>query len=76
MDTIKKAKLTIEEFNEESLYDKGIPTAGVIFNLANNYNRQNKQTIDTTIRDMDPLKEKLKKVMGKDDLNIEYEIKE
>jgi hypothetical protein len=66
VDTLKKAKLKIEHYNEYKLYDKGTPTAGVIFNLANNYNRQNKQTIDQTVREMDPLKEKLKKVMKMD----------
>ena len=27
MDTIKKAKLAIEQFNEKKLYDKNTPTA-------------------------------------------------
>lgn len=66
MDTIKTAKLMIEHYNEKKLYDKNTPTAGVIFNLANNYKRQNKQTIDTNVREMDPLKEKLKKVMNQE----------
>ena len=42
LDTIKKAKLMIEQYNEEKLYDKGTPTAWVIFNLVNNYKRENK----------------------------------
>ena len=62
VDTLKKAKLKIENFNEYKLYDKGTPTAGVIFNLANNRWRQNKQTIDTTVREIDPLGDKLKEI--------------
>jgi len=42
VDTLKKAKLKIEQFNEERLYDKGTPTAGVIFNLTNNWKWENK----------------------------------
>lgn len=36
-DTIKKAKDMILSFNESALYSKKINTAGVIFNLKNNY---------------------------------------
>ena len=64
VDTIKRAKLTIEHYNEKRLYDKNCPTAGVIFNLANNYKRQNKQTIDTTTREANPLKDKLDEIDG------------
>lgn len=41
-DTIKKAKTRVEEFVEESLFRKGI-TAGVIFNLTNNFGWKNEQ---------------------------------
>lgn len=64
VDAIKRAKLQIENYNEKVLYDRGIPTAGVIFNLANNYKRQNKQTIDTTTREANPLKDKLDEIDG------------
>ncbi len=47
-DTIKRAKLRIMAFNEEKLYDRNIPTAGVIFNLTNNYGWQNKFNQDVT----------------------------
>jgi hypothetical protein len=44
-DTIKKAKLRIENFAEEQLFNGKNP-AGVIFNLVNNYSRwSNKQEI-------------------------------
>ena len=36
-DTIKKAKQRIEAYNEAMLYNRKISTAGVIFNLKNNY---------------------------------------
>jgi len=42
--TIKKAKLRIENFAEESLFTSK-QTAGVIFNLKNNYGWQDKQEV-------------------------------
>ena len=45
--TIKKAKERVQEFVECCLFRKGI-TAGVIFNLKNNFGWQDKQEIDTT----------------------------
>lgn len=42
--TIKKAKLKIENFAEESLFTSK-QTAGVIFNLKNNYGWQDKQDV-------------------------------
>ena len=42
--TIKKAKAKIEQFVEERLFS-GSNTAGVIFNLKNNYNWVDKQEI-------------------------------
>lgn len=50
MDTIKRAKLEIEHYNEKKLYDKSTPTSGVIFNLTNNYGWQNKLYNDNTNR--------------------------
>lgn len=47
-DAIKLAKLRIENFNEKKLYDKNVPTAGIIFNLTNNYKWQNKWNGDIT----------------------------
>lgn len=40
--TIKRAKLKIENFAEESLFTSK-QTAGIIFNMVNNYGWQNKQ---------------------------------
>lgn len=48
-DTIKKAKAKIEAYNEEMLYNKNIPTTGVIFNLKNNYGWQDKQDISADL---------------------------
>ena len=47
--TIKKAKDKIEQFNEELLYSKDVPTVGVIFNLKNNYEWKDKQEIDADL---------------------------
>lgn len=47
-DTIKRAKSKIEQFAEESLFI-GSNTAGVIFNLKNNYNWKDKQEIEADI---------------------------
>lgn len=46
--TIKKAKQRIENFAEEALYTNK-QTAGVIFNLKNNYGWVDKQEVDQTI---------------------------
>jgi hypothetical protein len=48
-DTIKKAKAKIEAYNEEMLYNKNIPTTGVIFNLKNNYGWKDKQEIEADL---------------------------
>ena len=47
--TIKKAKARIEQFNEELLYSKDVPTVGVIFNLKNNYDWKDKQEIEADV---------------------------
>lgn len=47
--TIKKAKAKIEAYNEEMLYNKNIPTTGVIFNLKNNYGWKDKQEIEAEV---------------------------
>ena len=49
-DTIKNAKARIEMYNEELLYDKNAPTAGVIFNLKNNYGWKDKQEIEADVK--------------------------
>lgn len=49
IDTIKEAKAKIEAYNEEQLYNKNIPTTGVIFNLKNNYGWQDKQDISAEV---------------------------
>lgn len=46
--TIKKAKAKIEQFVEERLF-VGNNTAGVIFNLKNNYNWKDKQEIEAEV---------------------------
>ena len=46
VDTIKNAKAKIEAFNEEQLYNRNVPTVGVIFNLKNNYDWKDKQEIE------------------------------
>ena len=48
--TIKSAKAKIECFNEEQLYNKDVPTSGVIFNLKNNYHWQDKQEIEADVK--------------------------
>lgn len=47
--TIKKAKDKIEQFNEELLYSRDVPTVGVIFNLKNNYDWKDKQEIEADV---------------------------
>lgn len=47
-DTIKRAKSKIEQFAEELLF-VGNNTAGVIFNLKNNYNWKDRQEIEADI---------------------------
>lgn len=48
-DTIKKAKLRIENFAEEQLYTNK-NTAGVIFNMVNNYGWVNRQESNVTAK--------------------------
>lgn len=50
VDTIKRAKARIELYNEELLYSKDAPTAGVIFNLKNNYGWKDKQEIEAEVK--------------------------
>jgi len=47
--TIKKARDRVENFAEEKLYDRNVPTVGVIFNLKNNWNWVDKQEIDANV---------------------------
>lgn len=49
-DTIKKAKAKIEVYNEEMLYNKEVPTTGIIFNLKNNYGWKDKQEIEADVK--------------------------
>lgn len=58
-DTIKRIKLVVENFAESCLFD-GKNTAGVIFNLKNNYGWVDKQEIDTKVNMS--YEEKLKQV--------------
>jgi hypothetical protein len=46
IDTIKRAKLKIENFAEESLFTSK-QTAGVIFNLVNNHKWINRQEVES-----------------------------
>ena len=47
-DTIKKIKLIVENYAEEKLFN-GSNTAGVIFNLKNNYGWVDKQELDANV---------------------------
>lgn len=47
--TIKKIKQKVENYAEEKLYDKDVPTTGVIFNLKNNYGWVDKQEVDANV---------------------------
>ena len=62
-DTIKRAKAKIECYNEEMLYNKNIPTTGVIFNLKNNYGWKDRQEIDANLS----YEDSLKKVVDEDE---------
>jgi hypothetical protein len=62
-DTIKGAKARIECYNEEKLYDKNVPTTGVIFNLKNNYGWKDKQEIEANLS----YEDSLKKVVDEDE---------
>ena len=64
-DTIKKAKQRIENFAEKKLYDKDVPTTGVIFNLKNNYGWVDRQEVDSKVNLS--YEEALKQVAGKDE---------
>lgn len=64
-DTIKKAKQRIENFAEKKLYDKDVPTSGVIFNLKNNYGWVDRQEVDSKVNLS--YEEALKQVAGKDE---------
>lgn len=64
-DTIKKAKQRIENFAEKKLYDKDVPTTGVIFNLKNNYGWVDRQEVDSKVNLS--YEEALKQVVGKDE---------
>lgn len=57
--TIKKVKQKVENYAEEKLFN-GSNTAGVIFNLKNNYGWVDKQEIDTKVNMS--YEEKLKQV--------------
>lgn len=63
LDTIKKAKAKIECYNEEMLYNKDIPTTGVIFNLKNNYGWKDKQELEANVS----YEDSLKKVVDEDE---------
>lgn len=65
-DTMKRAKLRIEQFNEERLYGDGQVT-GTIFNLKNNFSWKDKIETDNTNNNYnqnfnEPDKEKLKEI--------------
>lgn len=60
--TIKKAKARIEAFNEESLYTNR-NTAGVIFNLKNNFGWKDKNDINVAGNET-VIADKLKEVFG------------
>jgi DNA-binding XRE family transcriptional regulator len=47
-DTIKESKIRCEHFNEQFLFGGNV--TGIIFNLKNNYNWQDKTEVDTNLR--------------------------
>ena len=55
-DTIKRAKQRIEAYNEYLLLSKSGQVAGVIFNLKNNFNWQDKTEIETNCQDFEPVR--------------------
>ncbi|CAN5475725.1 hypothetical protein BH11PLA2_BH11PLA2_29840 [soil metagenome] len=66
-DTIRREKQKIENYGEEKLYDKDVPTNGVKFSLANNYGWADKS--ETHVKDLreDPAKALAAKAFGVDD---------
>jgi hypothetical protein len=62
--TIKKAKLKIQNYAEESLWQPKIAT-GVIFNLKNNWGWIDKQVVETKPPEGDDIKNKLKEIDDK-----------
>jgi len=55
-DTIKRGKQRIEAYNEAMLYNRGVSTAGVIFNLKNNYGWKDKAELETHFKsDYEPV---------------------
>jgi len=62
VNTLKKAKLKIEGYAEDALYDKNKPTAWVIFNLTNNYWWQNKYINENRNTNEEVSKEELDKI--------------
>lgn len=63
-DTIKKVKDKVEQYAEEKLFT-GSNTAGVIFNLKNNYGWVDRQEVDTKVNLS--YEDKLKEVAGEDE---------
>lgn len=49
--TIKRAKARIEQYNEEALQTRDKATAGVIFNLKNNFDWKDKQEIEADVKE-------------------------
>lgn len=63
-DTIKKAKLKIHQYAEESLWRGGGITTGVIFNLKNNWGWKDKSEIDNTFKVAEVNDETAKKILN------------
>lgn len=62
--TIKKIKAEVEKYAEEKLFSSS-NTAGVIFNLKNNYGWVDRQEVDTKVNLS--YEDKLKEVAGEDE---------
>lgn len=63
-DTVKKAKLKIHQYAEESLWRGGGITTGVIFNLKNNWGWKDKSEIDNTFKVAEVNDETAKKILN------------
>ena len=70
-DTIKDSKLRIENYGEECLYDKDVPTNGVKFSLANNHDGWKEKTETDLNVKQDPAEALLSTLMAAPEPEIE-----
>lgn len=62
--TITRAKLRIENYASEALFDSAVPTKGVTFSLANNHEGWKEKTENETTIKHDPAAQLLQSIMG------------